>query len=102
MDLILAISLIAGAFVVGAVIFAVIFRAVGYNARKRIAEAEEAARIQKQLDEVKSEIINFFTENKTDMDKIKPVLELCRSHGYGNPNEIDNLDVAKEVLSACK
>ena len=40
MDLILAISLIAGAFVVGSVVFAIIFRTVGYNARKRVAEAE--------------------------------------------------------------
>lgn len=43
---------------------------------KRIAEAEEAARAEKKLNEVKAEIIEFFTANKTDMAKIKPVLEL--------------------------
>lgn len=69
---------------------------------KRIAEAEKAARIQKELDEVKAEIVEFFVANKTNMDIIKPILALCKEHQYNNPNEIDNLDVAKEVLSKCK
>lgn len=69
---------------------------------KRIAEAEANAKIEKELNDIKSEIINFFTANKTDMNKIKPVLELCRANGFSNPNEIDSLDVAKIVLAACK
>lgn len=69
---------------------------------KRIAEAEEAARKAKELDEVKEKIVAFFTANKTDMTKIKPVLELCRENGYNNPTEIDDLKVAKKVLAACK
>ena len=69
---------------------------------KRIAEAEEAARKAKELDEVKGKIVAFFTDNKTDMTKIKPVLELCRENGYNNPTEIDDLKVAKKVLAACK
>jgi len=68
---------------------------------KRIAEAEEAARAEKKLDEIKSEIIEFFTANKTNMSVIKPVLELCRENGFSNPNEIDNVDIAKKVLTAC-
>ena len=40
LDLIYAVLMAAGAFAVGAVVFAVIFRKVGYNARKRVAEAE--------------------------------------------------------------
>lgn len=69
---------------------------------KRIAEAEEASRVKKQLDEAKEKIVEFFMANKTDMNVIKPVLELCRENGFNNPNEIDNLDVAKKVLNACK
>jgi hypothetical protein len=69
---------------------------------KRIAEAEKTARAKKQLDEVKAEIVEFFMANKTDMNVIKPVLELCRENGFNNPNEIDNLDVANKVLAACK
>ena len=69
---------------------------------KRIAEAEVAAKYEKKLDEVKAEIIEFFTANKTNISVIKPVLELCRENGFNNPNEIDNLDVANKVLAACK
>lgn len=69
---------------------------------KRIAEAEESARVKKELEEVKSEIVSFFVANKSNMDVIKPVLEICKKNGYNNPNEIDDLDVAKKVLKACK
>ena len=69
---------------------------------KRIAEAEAAAKTEKQLNEIKSEIIEFFTENKNNMDVIRPVLELCRECGFGNPQEIDDLEVAKKVLKMCR
>ena len=69
---------------------------------KRIAEAEAKAKIEKQLDEIKSEIINFFMENKTNIDIIKPALEICKKYGYSNPNEINDLETAKVVLEACK
>lgn len=69
---------------------------------KRIAEAEAKAKAEKELNDIKEQIVAFFVENKTDMDVIKPVLEICKKNGFGNPNEIDNLEVAKEVLAACK
>ena len=69
---------------------------------KRIAEAEVKAKAEKKLDEVKAEIVEFFVTNKTNIDVIKPVLEICKEHGFSNPNEIDSLDVAKKVLAACK
>lgn len=69
---------------------------------KRIAEAEKVARVQKQLDEIKAEIVEFFMENKTNVDVIKPVLAICKDNGFSNPNEIDDLAIAKKVLDACK
>lgn len=69
---------------------------------KKIAEAEKAARLQKELDGVKEEIVAFFMDNKTNTDVIKPALEVCRENGFSNPNEIDDLKVAKKVLAACK
>ena len=69
---------------------------------KRIAEAEKAARIEKELNEIKTEIVTFFMENKTNLDVIKPVLEVCKKNGFSNPNEIDDLEIAKKVLAACK
>lgn len=69
---------------------------------KRIAEAEKAARVQKELDDIKEKIVAFFVENKTNSDLIKPPLEICKSCGFGNPKEIDSVEVAKKVLDACK
>lgn len=69
---------------------------------KKVAEAEKAARVKKELDKVKDEIVAFFTANKNNLNVIKPVLALCRDNGYNNPNEIDDLDVANKVLEACK
>lgn len=69
---------------------------------KRIAEAEKVARIKKELEETKTKIIEFFVENKSNMEVIKPALALCKKYEYNNPNEIDNLKVAKEVLAICK
>ena len=67
MDLIYAILLAIGAFVVAGVLSAIIFRNVGYNARKRVAEAEigsaeeEAKRIRedgaKQAETMKKEAL---------------------------------------------
>lgn len=69
---------------------------------KHIAEAEAKAKAKKNLDKIKSEIVAFFTANKTNMDVIKPVLELCREAGFNNPNEINDLEIAKKILKACK
>lgn len=69
---------------------------------KRIAEAEANAKSKKELGEIKEEIVAFFIENKNNIDVVKPVLEICKKNGFGNPNEIDNLEVAKEVLASCK
>ena len=69
---------------------------------KRIAEAEVKAKAEKNLDEAKSEIIEFFTANKTNLDVVKPVLEVIRENGFNNPADINNIDVAKKVLAACK
>lgn len=65
---------------------------------KRIAEAEKAAKEQKELEEAKSKIVEFFVENKTNADLIKPVLEKCREMGYANPAEIALLKDAKDIL----
>lgn len=69
---------------------------------KRIAEAETKAKAEKKIDEVKAEIVAFFVENKTNLDAIKPALAICKENGFNNPNEIDDIDVAKKVLAVCK
>jgi hypothetical protein len=71
-------------------------------AEKRIAEAEKAARIEKELNDIKTEIVEFFNNNKTNLDVIKPVLKVCKDNGFSNPTEIDDISIAKKVLDACK
>lgn len=69
---------------------------------KRLAEEEVKAKAEKELDEIKAQIVEFFNNNKTNMDVIKPVLKVCKDNGYGNPTEIDDLKIAKKVLAACE
>lgn len=69
---------------------------------KRIAEAEKAARVEKELEEIKMEIVEFFNSNKTNLDVIKPVLKVCKESGFNNPTEIDDVEIAKKVLAATK
>lgn len=69
---------------------------------KRIAEEEVKAKAEKELNETKDKIIEFFTANKTNIDAVKPALKICKDNGFNNPTEIDNIDVAEKVLAACK
>lgn len=66
---------------------------------KRVAEAEKVHKSQQELDEIIAEIVAFFTENKTNMDVIKPILAKCKELGYKNPTEISNIDDAKTILA---
>lgn len=69
---------------------------------KHIEEAEKAAREKKELEDIKSKIIAFFNDNKTNLDIVKPVLKICKDNGFNNPTEIDNIAIAEKVLAACK
>lgn len=66
---------------------------------KRVAEQEKAAKSKAAVDEVISEIVNFFTENKSEIDKIKPVMAEIKKRGYGKPTEITDIEDAKAVLA---
>ena len=66
---------------------------------KRVAEAEKAHKSQQELDETITEIVNFFTENKTNLEVIKPILAKCKEMGYSNPKEISDLEDAKTILA---
>lgn len=68
----------------------------------RVAAKETANKAQKELNAVISELVDFFTENKSNLDKIKPVLKKVKDAGYSNPKEIDDVDFAKELLDMCK
>lgn len=69
---------------------------------KRLAEAEAKAEVEKALEEVKDKIVEFCSANTKNREAIKPVMDMCKEHGYSNPKEIDDLDVANKVLAICK
>lgn len=69
---------------------------------KRVAEAEKKANDKKVLDKIVSEIVNFFTENKSNIDVVKPVLAKCKELGFSNPKMIDNIDDANTILEIIK
>lgn len=66
---------------------------------KQVAEAEKAHKSQKELDIAIGEIVDFFTNNKTNLEVIKPILSKCKEMGYSNPKEISNLEDAKIILA---
>lgn len=66
---------------------------------KRVAKHEEEAKSKAELDEVIGQIVEFFTENKSDIAKIKPVLAACKESGFNTPKDIDNIDDAKKILA---
>lgn len=66
---------------------------------ERVAEAEQKKNEKKAIDDVINKIIEFFTENKSNLDKIKPILNKVKELGYSNPKEITSLDDAKTVLA---
>ena len=68
----------------------------------RVAKNESVAKSQKELDAIIDDIVSYFTENKSDIDKIKPVLKKIKDKGYSNPKDIDDIDFAKKILIMCK
>lgn len=66
---------------------------------KRVAEQEAKNHSQKEIEEIKSQIIEFFTNNKTNMAVIKPILDKCKELGYANPKEISDVEDAKAILA---
>ena len=66
---------------------------------KRVAEHEEKAKSQAAVDDVVTQIVDFFTKNKSDIAKIKPILAECKELGYSNPKEISNIEDANKILA---
>ena len=66
---------------------------------KEIAKAEKNKKESKKLDDVVSQITDYIKANKSDMDKIKPLIAMTKELGYENPTMITDIDDAKKVLA---
>ena len=66
---------------------------------KEIAKAEQDKKENKKLEDVVEKITDYIKANKSNMDKIKPIIAKAKELGYENPTMIDKIDDAKEVLA---
>lgn len=66
---------------------------------KEIAKAEQNRKEAKKLEDVVSKITDFIKENKSNMDKIKPIIAKSKDLGYDNPTLITDIDAANKVLA---
>lgn len=66
---------------------------------KRTAKKEVENKTKKELDNIINKIIKFFSENKSNLDVIKPILAKTKELGYENPKLITNIDDAKVILA---
>lgn len=66
---------------------------------KEIVKAEQDKKENKKLEEVVSKITDYIKANKSDMDKIKPIIAKAKELGYDNPTMIDKIEDAKKVLA---
>ena len=66
---------------------------------KEIAKAEQDKKENKKLEDVVAKITDYIKANKSNMDKIKPIIAKAKELGYENPTMIDKIDDAKEVLT---
>ena len=69
---------------------------------KEIAKAEEEKKKQKEFNEVIDKITDYIKANKSDLDKVKPILEKCKEFGADNPTQLTDIKQAKEVLKIAR
>lgn len=74
-------------------------KAIADAEAERVAKEEAEAKVKAELNGVKAEIIDFFNQNKANLNKIKPVLTKCKELGYANPKEISDMEDAKTILA---
>ena len=66
---------------------------------EEIAEAEKKNKEKKECKEVISSIMDYIKENRTDVKKLKPILEELKNLGVSSPEEITNIEDAKNIAS---
>lgn len=66
---------------------------------EKIAAEEKQRESQKELDEIKANIVEWFTDNKSNIDVIKPIMAKCKELGYSNPKEITSIEDANTIYA---
>ena len=61
-------------------------------------KAEQVKKETKKLEDVVTQITDYIKNNKSDMDKIKPIIAKTKELGYENPTTISKVEDAEIVL----
>lgn len=69
---------------------------------KKAVEAEKKAKSEHELEETVDAIVDFFQDNRTNIDIVKPILKEVKALGYDKPQSISDLNDAKKILAMCK
>lgn len=67
---------------------------------KQIAAVEAENKVKKEIDEINNKIKAFCTENKSKPAALKPLMEVAKKHGLKSPLAAEDVETAKEILSA--
>ena len=65
---------------------------------KKIAQNEKSNKLKKEINFMLSKIKDYIKENKSDMSKIRPILDISKEMGYVNPTLIYSFDDAKKIV----
>ncbi|MFR3008372.1 MAG: hypothetical protein ACLTLZ_00485, partial [Pseudoruminococcus massiliensis] len=65
----------------------------------KLAEKEKINKENKEIEGLKSKIVEYIAENKTNMAVVKPILEKCNEYGYKNPMQIADLETMKVIAA---
>ena len=69
---------------------------------KKAKEVEQKAKSEHELEDAVDSILEFFQNNRSNLDVIKPILKEIKALGYDKPQSISDLKDAKAILSLCK
>lgn len=69
---------------------------------KKAIEAEKKAKSEHELEESVEAIVEYFQNNKSNLDVVKPILKEIKALGYDKPQSISDLGDAKKILELCK
>ena len=65
---------------------------------EKIAAVEEQKRSEKELNEVLDQIKAYVQANKTNVEKLRPLSEEAKKHGFSNPLKVTDIEVARNIL----
>ena len=67
--------------------------------QERVAKQEKEAKEREDLDNVITQIVEYFTQNKSNISVVKPIIAKMKEMGYAKPKDINDINDANAILS---